>query len=151
MEIEKESLVLAENRQLESVHLARVVKLDFYKPAGFDATGAFSLLLINDGQDFGRMNFESLLTDLCEKQAISAILTVAIHAGPERKMEYGTAGMPDFKGRGAKAESYTRFIFEELIPFVHKSYPLSYIKEKVFAGFSLGGLNALDIVWNHPL
>ena len=150
MEIEKESLVLVENKQLESVHLGRMVNLDFYLPAKFAAPALSSLLLINDGQDFGRMNFEGMFSDLYEKKAIRPVLTVGIHAGPERRMEYGTAGTPDFKGRGAKAGTYAWFILDELLPFIYKSYHLSHIKEKVFAGFSLGGLSALDIVWNHP-
>jgi hypothetical protein len=32
-------------------------------------------------------------------------------------MEYGTAYSADYKGRGAKAGLYTKFIFEELIAF----------------------------------
>ena len=28
--------------------------------------------------------------------------------------------------------------------------PVASFKEKSFCGFSLGGLSALDIVWNHP-
>jgi enterochelin esterase-like enzyme len=65
-------------------------------------------------------------------------------------MEYGMAGHPDFKGRGARAGAYTSFVLEELIPFIRKDYAVSSFKEKAFAGFSLGGLSALDIVWNHP-
>jgi enterochelin esterase-like enzyme len=38
----------------------------------------------------------------------------------------------------------------ELIPFIRKKYEIISFKEKSFAGFSLGGLCALDIVWNHP-
>ena len=41
-------------------------------------------------------------------------------------------------------------MLEELLPFIHKSYAVNSFKEKSFAGFSLGGLSALDIVWNHP-
>jgi S-formylglutathione hydrolase FrmB len=64
-------------------------------------------------------------------------------------MEYGVAGQPDYKGRGAKAGDYTNFVFEELLPHVHATYHVPSFKEKSFAGFSLGGLTALDIVWNH--
>jgi len=39
---------------------------------------------------------------------------------------------------------------EELVPFIHQKYNVPAFKEKAFAGFSLGGLSALDIVWNHP-
>jgi esterase/lipase superfamily enzyme len=65
-------------------------------------------------------------------------------------MEYGVAAEKDYNGRGAKAGLYVQFIFEELLPFIHKTYAVKSFKEKAFAGFSLGALSALDIVWNHP-
>jgi predicted alpha/beta superfamily hydrolase len=40
-------------------------------------------------------------------------------------------------------------VFDELIPFIRKQYQFPSFKHKSFAGFSLGGLSALDIVWNH--
>ena len=38
---------------------------------------------------------------------------------------------------------------QELIPFIRKNYAIDSFKEKAFTGFSLGGLMAMDIVWNH--
>jgi predicted alpha/beta superfamily hydrolase len=40
---------------------------------------------------------------------------------------------------------------DELLPFIRTTYHINSFKEKSFAGFSLGGLSALDIVWNHAL
>ena len=57
---------------------------------------------------------------------------------------------PIIKDSGAKADLYTSFIFEELLPFIRKKYAVPSFREKAFAGFSLGGLSALDIVWSHP-
>jgi len=45
---------------------------------------------------------------------------------------------------------YKRFIFEELLPHIYGQFALQSIREKAFAGFSLGALSALDLVWNHP-
>ncbi len=109
-----------------------------------------SLLLINDGQDLPKMPFEEILEDLYHYREIEPVICVGIHCGPERKMEYGVAKQPDYLGRGARAGNYTRFIFDELIPFLKETYHLPHVKEKAFAGFSLGGLMALDIVWNNP-
>jgi enterochelin esterase-like enzyme len=110
-----------------------------------------SLLLINDGQDMEKMGFDAILEQAYTgKDAISPLLCAAIHCGPERKMEYGVAGVPDYNGRGAKAGLYTSFIMEELLPFIRSTYAISSFREKAFAGFSLGGLMALDIVWKHP-
>jgi len=65
-------------------------------------------------------------------------------------MEYGTANILDYKGRGAKANLYREFIFEELLPYLRTHYRVQEFKEKAFAGFSMGGLSALDIIWNRP-
>ena len=76
-------------------------------------------------------------------------MVVGIHCGAERKLEYGTMYSQDFMGRGSKAGLYSKFIFDELLPTIRKKYNTPHFKEKAFAGFSLGGLSALDLVWNH--
>lgn len=143
--------ILVENMLIESIYLEREVKLDFYLPTNVAKPAEMSLLLINDGQDLPKMPFEEILDDLYIEDLIQPLLCVGIHCGPDRKMEYGTANQPDYKGRGAKAQDYTQFIFSELLPFIRKTYLVPSFKEKSFAGFSLGGLSALDIAWNHPL
>lgn len=150
MHKEKSLSILVEEKELESEHLERDVKIDFYLPTHVKHPENMSLLLINDGQDLSKMPFESILEDLYYYHEIEPLLCVGIHCGPDRKNEYGVAVQKDYLGRGAKAEAYTHFIFEELLPFVRKKYHVPHFKEKAFAGFSLGGLMALDIVWNHP-
>jgi esterase/lipase superfamily enzyme len=76
-------------------------------------------------------------------------MCVGIHCGVERMMEYGTVCRADFRGRGAKAGLYNKFVFDELLPFIRNEFGTYSFKEKSFAGFSLGGLSAIDIVWNH--
>jgi len=141
--------ILVENTSIQSIFLDREVRIDFYLPRHVADPSEISLLLINDGQDMEKMGFTSILEALYTDDAIDPLLCVAIHCSADRKMEYGVADKPDYKGRGAKAGLYTSFIFEELLPFVRKQYVIPSFKEKAFAGFSLGGLMALDIVWNH--
>lgn len=133
---------------ITSVFLERDVIIDFYFSSSLKKSDEVSLLLINDGQDLLTMNFNNILEELSDK--IFPLLCVGIHCGADRRNEYGTAGILDYEGRGAKAALYTRFVFEELIPFIKKTYSIVSFKEKSFCGFSLGGLSALDIVWNHP-
>ena len=142
--------ILVEVDYIKSEFLQREVKVDFYLPQNVADPSQMSLLLINDGQDMEKMGFESILEKLYAAQSITPLLCVAIHCGPERRMEYGVAGIPDYKDRGASADLYTSFVFEELLPFVRKKYAVPSFREKAFAGFSLGGLSALDIVWSHP-
>lgn len=142
--------ILVENKFLESTYLEREVKMDIFLPPSESGTEPCSLLLINDGQNMEELGLAGILEELYSARAIRPLLCVAIHAGPDRKMEYGTAGIPDYKERGAKASDYTRFIFEELIPFVRLEFDFPVFREKAFTGFSLGGLSAIDIVWAHP-
>ncbi len=141
--------VKAEQWTISSEYLERDVVIDVYLPRTFKASAELGLLLINDGQDLLKMPFDELLNGLLSKGEIEPLVCIGIHCGPDRKMEYGTAYSADFNGRGAKAGLYTKFIFEELLPFIRKTYHTPSFKHKSFAGFSLGGLSALDIVWNH--
>ncbi|MCB0642406.1 MAG: esterase family protein, partial [Phaeodactylibacter sp.] len=55
------------------------------------------------------------------------------------------------KGRGAKAGPYAQFLLKEFIPTFQRQYPVSReAAQQVVAGFSLGGLSAFDLAWNHP-
>jgi enterochelin esterase-like enzyme len=152
MAIERITLnnVSVEQNIIESNFLERSVQADVYFPANIAHPENLSLLLINDGQDLPKMPFEEILDTLIAENIIEPLVCVGIHCGPERKMEYGIAAQKDYMGRGAKAPLYTRFIFEELLPFIYKKYSVQSFKEKSFAGFSLGALSALDISWNYP-
>ncbi len=132
-----------------SEYLEREVIFDVYLPKGVIHLDQLSLLLINDGQDLLKMPFDQILGKLLHDQLIEPLVCIGIHCGPERKMEYGTAYSADYLGRGAKAGLYSKFIFDELLPFIRKKYHAPSFKDKSFAGFSLGGLSALDISWNH--
>lgn len=133
-----------------SEFLKREVIIDFYFPPKNTDPSNLSLLLVNDGQDLVTMKYEEILSELYEATEISNLFCVGIHCSKDRKNEYGTAKYLDYKGRGAKAGLFTRFILEELMPFIRETLFIYSFKEKCFAGFSLGGLCALDIVWNHP-
>lgn len=146
MEIENQF----EREIIGSAFLKREVTVDFYLPAQKEDLNNCDLLLINDGQDLVPMNFKNILQKLYGLDEITPLFCVGIHCGPDRKNEYGTANVLNDKGQGAKAVLYTRFVMEELIPFIKKKYKIIVFKEKSFCGFSLGGLSALDIVWNHP-
>lgn len=141
---------MVENCQLESRHLQRSVTIDFYLPTRVEHPSGMSLLLINDGQNMEEMGFARILSDLYTAAAIRPLFCAAIHAGTERKMEYGVASQPDYLGRGAKAGAYSLFIMEELLPYIRETYAVPHFAEQAFAGFSLGGLMALDMVWQHP-
>lgn len=142
--------ILLENAVISSRHLEREVRVDFYLPKNVADPGSLNLILINDGQDLPKFHFDAMLEKLYKQEAIEPLFCAGIHCGKDRRMEYGTANIVDFKGRGARAKDHERFVFEELLPYIHKNYFVEEFKEKAYAGFSLGGLTAIDTVWNHP-
>jgi enterochelin esterase-like enzyme len=130
--------------------LERNLRIDFYLPPGLgEGFGIYDVLLVNDGQDLQTMDLGSVLSELYHSNTIRPLLCVGIYAGPLRRFEYGTAATADYKGRGSLARRYMHFITEELIPAIHLLFPGRLHMRWGFAGFSLGGLSALDISWRH--
>ena len=129
MSQEKATSVKVENHVLKSKLLLRDVKVDCYLPAKLSGSSSLSLLLINDGQDLVTMNFESILEDLYDAATITPLLCIGIHCSEDRKNEYGTAKILDYKGRGAKAALYSKFIFLELLPFLRKQFLSNLLKK----------------------
>ena len=150
MQLANVSGVLTENATINSEFLYREIPVDFYLPKNVADPSAINLLLINDGQNMKELGLEKMLSDFYEEKLIQPLLCVGIHAGPDRKNEYGIASQKDYLGRGSKAGAYTSFIREELVPYIQKTYALDWFREKAFAGFSLGALSALDITLNYP-
>lgn len=146
----QESPSAVENHIIRSKFLKREVKVTCYFPSIEYHINELSLLLINDGQDLVTMEFERILENLYHHNEIAPLLCVGLHCSADRKNEYGTAKILDYKGRGATAALYSQFVLEEVIPFIRKTYHIKSFKEKSYAGFSLGALSALDIVWNNP-
>lgn len=136
---------------LHSVPLNRVVHLDIILPPGYDTSGAvYPILYLNDGQDLPRLRMTTVLDSLYRQHSIQPFVLVAIHAG-DRIQEYGTGAQADYMNRGSKAGLYTDFVLTELVPYIRKHYRVSADPAtSVFAGFSLGGLSAFDIVFHHP-
>jgi len=150
MELESSIRIRSEHMMIESSFLSRTVWVDLYTSAGVRDQASVDLLLINDGQDLCKMGFDKILDTLCSQDKLFPLVCVGIHAGSDRENEYGTAGIPDYMGRGNKAQAYTQFVLEELVPAISAWYSDHNFKSWSMAGFSLGALSALDIVWHHP-
>lgn len=133
--------------EFPSSFLNRIVKLDIYtRGIGKAATHA-DLVLINDGQDLTKMRFIDILSNI---QTQTPLLVIGLHASEQRKQEYGVAGIPDYMGRGAKASLYSKFIIEELMPYLNADFPDINIQRRALVGFSLGGLMAFDLLMDYP-
>lgn len=136
-----------------SVHLEREVKIDVYLPPGHfsePAVAGYPYVIFNDGQDLEVVQLVATLERLWTMGRLPHLIAVGIHAG-DRMQEYGTAHRPDYQQRGTQAGAYAQFVTLELIPALRQRYHLSEeVLDAAIAGFSLGGLSALDIAWQYP-
>lgn len=131
--------------------LGRDVEVEILLPPGFEqASKKYPLLLLNDGQDNKRVNLKETLERLTAEGMIREIIVAAITAG-DRMQEYGVAIKTDYQKRGSKAKAYSTYVIDELVPYLLYKYPVdSSAEAHAIAGYSLGGLSALDIAWNNP-
>ena len=125
--------------------------IDVYLPPAYDkSTKPLRILFLNDGQDAEALQLMTRLKVTYQKSRLQPFMLVAIPA-MDRMHTYGVGSQADYKGRGSKARPYSLFITKELLPALRKKYRVSDVPQAhSFAGFSLGGLSALDIVWNNP-
>lgn len=145
-----ETTIIDYTINIDSTLLRRIVSCTLLMPQEAGSSEPLNLLLLNDGQEAENLNLKKTIQDLTSKNRIKPVVVVAIHAGEERQQEYGTAGKPDYKKRGSKAALYSEFIISELLPEIKSYTGITNFKATVFAGFSLGGLSALDIAWQNP-
>ncbi|CAN5468330.1 hypothetical protein BH11BAC2_BH11BAC2_23240 [soil metagenome] len=135
-----------------SAGLKHTVNLEILLPPWYAETPQFSfpVLYLNDGQNMRELKLKESLLDAYLRNQIPPMIVVGIYAS-NRMQEYGIAGVPDFKKRGAKADKYSRFVVNELLPLISKNFRISQEPaHTAIAGFSLGGLSAFDIAWNYP-
>lgn len=135
---------------IESAHLKRNVALEVFMPELLAGNETLNLLLLNDGQEAGALQIQLQVYDLYASGKMEAVVVVAIKASDERVREYGVAGFPDYQDRGDKADAYSLFITEELLPALRRKIAPNVNGKTAFVGFSLGGLSAFDIVYCHP-
>jgi enterochelin esterase family protein len=110
----------------------------------------YPFLLFNDGQDLEAIRLSETLQRSYRRDLLPPIYIVGVDAG-DRMHEYGVIDWPDYKKRGSKAAAYRDFLFQELLPRLEKEYPIGRFPSlNTIAGFSLGGLSAMDLAWNHP-
>lgn len=142
------SKIKVQKDEVYSRHLQRQVALNIISTPIPDDKSTLNLLLLNDGQDIEKLRIKELIDSLYKKNLIHPLIVVGIVAG-DRNKEYGVSEIPDFMGRGDKADKYAAFIDNELYPFVKKKAVVRKFKSVVLAGSSLGGLSAFDIAWDN--
>lgn len=150
MKLKSASKVSVEFVKIRSSYLNRDVALTIILPPHYQQK-PYPVLWLNDGQDIPSMGITDVMNDLIHGNITNPFITIGVHANEDRLQEYGSSSAADFKNRGSKAGLYSEFLINELIPFVRNNYSVSRDKKKnVIAGWSMGGLSAIDLGWNFP-
>ena len=136
----------------ESRILGETRTIDVFLPRGYadGRNGSYPVLYVNDGQDMSTIDLRRILDSLQETGAMAPVLVVAVHA-TERVLDYGTAGIANAQGLGTRSERYQRFLLDELMPLIDVRYRVARgPATTAIMGWSLGGLSAFDLAWQHP-
>jgi enterochelin esterase-like enzyme len=110
----------------------------------------YKVVYANDGQDMDAVGLADTLSRLWSLGRLEPLIVVAISASDDRLNEYGTAGIPNSDGLGARAQAYTDFILRELMASINLRYRTQPEPQNTaIMGWSLGGLSGFDIAWRH--
>jgi enterochelin esterase-like enzyme len=140
--------VTSELLELQSVNLQQPFIIEIFYPPGFGVNKSYPLFILNDGQEMANLELGRILSDVYKYKVCKDLIVATVYAS-DRLHTYGVAGHLDYKKRGSKAGLYSKFIIEEFLPFLLKQTALPSFTEYAIGGFSLGGLSAFDIAWNH--
>jgi enterochelin esterase family protein len=131
-----------------------------YLPVHYDPKSPPNLLVFQDGQRAinpqGPLNIPVVLDDLIAKGDIPPTIGIFITPG-----NTGTEHYPDNLGIGnpnhrapeydALSDAYTRFLIEEMLPEVAKSYKFTDDpRRRAIGGTSSGAICAWTVAWNRP-
>lgn len=131
-----------------------------YVPVHYDPKNPPNLLVFQDGQRAinpqGPLNIPVVLDNLIAKGDIPPTIGIFITPG-----NTGTEHYPDNLGTGnpnhrapeydALSDTYTRFLIEEMLPEVAKSYKFTDDpKRRAIGGTSSGAICAWTVAWNRP-
>jgi enterochelin esterase-like enzyme len=129
--------------------LDRDVDVELFLPPNYTKEKKYPFLLLNDGQDNTAVKVKDTLEKLTSEDLINEIIVAGVKAG-DRMQEYGVAAKADYLKRGKRAKAYERYVITELVPYLLYQYSIDPSPAKhAIAGYSMGGLSALSLAWNH--
>lgn len=140
------------HREIKSQFLENPRDVVVWLPPSYEAgKDRYPVLYMHDGQNIfdphtSTLGFDwrldEVATALIAEGKIREIIIVGIYNTDERTAEYSPAHLgPD----------YTRFLMEELKPFIDSHYrTLTDPANTAVMGSSMGGLISFDLAWEHP-
>lgn len=145
---------------LISRHLRLPHSVAVYLPQGYDSdqTRRYPVLYLHDGNNlFDRATafmgqewrFDETMDRMIADGQIEPFIAVGVYNSADRMKEYTPT--VDAEHGGGGADSYGRFLVEELKPLIDKTYRTLPGREHTgIMGSSLGGLVSLHLTWLYP-
>ena len=128
-------------------------------PAQYEANQAASVLVFQDGQRAtnpkGPIRAHQVMENLIAKKEIPVSIGIFITPGNRSKNYPDNLGMKNPNNRAQEYDAlndrYTRFIVEEMLPEIGKTYTLTDDPhERAICGTSSGAIAAFSVAWNRP-
>jgi len=130
-----------------------------YVPAQYDASRPANVLVFQDGQRAtpatGSLRVPQVLENLIHKKEIPVTIGIFITPGQRGDTYPDTIGTGNGNNRAQEYDSltdtYSRFIIEEMLPEVGKSYNLTTNPAgRAIGGTSSGAIAAFTVAWHRP-
>jgi predicted alpha/beta superfamily hydrolase len=150
------------HERFSSRFLGNTRTLIIYLPPQYNSKKRYPVLYMHDGQNLfdPKTGFAGQCWEMGETtdrlildKAIAPLIIVGIYnTGMERVNEYtSTPDKTIARGMGGKATLYGKFVVEEVMPFIEKTYPVQRGPEHTgVGGSSLGGLISLWLGLHYP-
>jgi enterochelin esterase-like enzyme len=109
------------------------------------------VLYSNDGQALGVMDAATIMATEVLAGRMVPIIIVGIHSDTDwRGEEYALAGRQAMTVNGPGAAAFQQFVLDSVMPLIEARYRVARgPSHTALMGWSLGGLSAFDMVWNH--
>jgi enterochelin esterase-like enzyme len=135
---------------IASEFLKREMKVELFIPNdAASQENRLELLILNDGQDTGRLGLLPILRNVYADGHMKPMVIAAVYADKHRIDDYGVAGVLDYKKRGKTARQYQLFLVKEVIPLAKEKAGVTLFHRMHIAGFSMGALSAFDTAWKY--
>lgn len=130
-----------------------------YVPAQYNPAQPANVLVFQDGNratnPTGSLRVPQVLENLIAKKAIPVTIGIFITPGQRGDVYPDTIGTGNPNNRAAEydvlTDTYTRFIVDEMLPEVSKTYNLSTDPaRRAIGGTSSGAICAFTVAWNRP-
>ena len=110
-----------------------------YVPARFKRSRRYPLLVVHDGHDYLRhASMGTVLDNLIDRLEVADAIVV-FTSSPDRLREY------------ADDERHARYVTEDLVPFVERTFPLEAVPQsRCLMGASFGAVAALSTACRYP-